>query len=363
MEKITLKQIADELGVSIGTVDRALHNRSNIKKETKEKVLRLISKYNYVPDKNASSLSRRKSKTKIGVILHSYPEFFWDCVLSGLKAAENELLDFGMEMIYIKLESWNIQELIQKFNELTAEAVDAIILVPINDPLLVKCIESTAAKGIPIVTIDDDISDSKRIFYVGPQMKQSGIVAGELMGKFLYGKGNIVIINANYNNTESYVYHQQIEGFKDIINQKYKGINIIAVYSYNFQSLKDNLNNMIKGFLDNVSNISGIYDADGASLSNIGEYVKETKRKDIVIIGHEIWSKVEALMSEGIIQACISQDPYSQGYYAVKYLYDYLIYGNLPNSERMHTRIEIILQENLTTQRNIINPYSRSIES
>ncbi|MDW7657291.1 MAG: LacI family DNA-binding transcriptional regulator [Bacillota bacterium] len=363
MEKITLRKIADELGVSIGTVDRALHNRSNIKKETKEAVLELIKQYNYIPDRNASSLSRKKTKTRIGVILHSYPEFYWNCVQSGLTVAGNELRDFGLEIIYKKLILWNIEELILKIDELIAEKIDAIILVPINDPLLIKSIDSAFVKGIPIVTIDDDINDSKRIFYVGPQMMQSGIVAGELMGKFLYGKGNIVIVSGNYSSSESYVYHQQIEGFRKIINQKYKDINIVAMYSYDFQSLKDNLDNMIKGFLDNISNVSGIYDADGASLSNIGEYVKYYKIKDIVVIGHEIWSKVETLMSEGIIQACISQDPYSQGYYAIKYLYDYLVYGNLPYSERMNTRIEIILRENLTTQKNIINPYLSRVGS
>ena len=53
MKKVTLQDIANELGISKGTVDRAIHNRPDISLETREKVLKLVEKYNYKPDKIA----------------------------------------------------------------------------------------------------------------------------------------------------------------------------------------------------------------------------------------------------------------------------------------------------------------------
>jgi len=62
-------------------------------------------------------------------------------------------------------------------------------------------------------------------------------------------------------------------------------------------------------------------------------------------------------MEEGIIHACISQDPYSQGYFVIKLLFEYLSDGKKPQFDRMYTRLDIILRENMINQGNIINPY------
>jgi LacI family transcriptional regulator len=165
----------------------------------------------------------------------------------------------------------------------------------------------------------------------------------------------VVIVNGNF---DSIVYQERLEGFKEIIQDRYEKIRILATYSYDLENIKDNIDQMIKGVLDSMTDIDGIYDIDGASLYHIGSVVKDQKpSKNVTIIGHEIWSKVAGLMSEGIIQTCISQDPFAQGYYAAKLLYQYLAEGIRPAQERLFTRVDIIIRENLTTQENVLNPF------
>ena len=60
MKKITLKQLAELSGTSIGTVVRALHGRGRINSETRDKILRIADEYNYAPNIMASTLSRKK---------------------------------------------------------------------------------------------------------------------------------------------------------------------------------------------------------------------------------------------------------------------------------------------------------------
>ena len=55
-DKITIKDIAKEAGVSISTVSRVINGSSPVKKETKERVLKAINKLNYYPDALARSL-------------------------------------------------------------------------------------------------------------------------------------------------------------------------------------------------------------------------------------------------------------------------------------------------------------------
>ena len=61
--KITLKQIAKELDVSISTVSKSLRNSPEIGEETRLKVQAFAKFYNYKPNNIALSLKNRKTKT------------------------------------------------------------------------------------------------------------------------------------------------------------------------------------------------------------------------------------------------------------------------------------------------------------
>src|SRR5690554_8030984 len=103
MKKITLQDIAIELGVSKGTVYRAIHDRPDVSASTRDKVLQLIEKYDYKPDRIARSLSLKPKKVRIGVVYQTIPGFFWDRIRNGIMAAEAEYVDFGFEVIYKEL--------------------------------------------------------------------------------------------------------------------------------------------------------------------------------------------------------------------------------------------------------------------
>ncbi|MFM2009922.1 MAG: hypothetical protein RLZZ479_313, partial [Bacteroidota bacterium] len=66
--KVTLKQIAKELDVSISTVSKSLRNSHEIGEETRLKVQAFAKLYHYKPNNIALSLKNRKTKT-IGIII------------------------------------------------------------------------------------------------------------------------------------------------------------------------------------------------------------------------------------------------------------------------------------------------------
>ena len=63
MSKITIKTLAQQLGLSIATVSKALKDSHEISADTKKKVVMLAAQLNYVPNPYASSLRKQKSKT------------------------------------------------------------------------------------------------------------------------------------------------------------------------------------------------------------------------------------------------------------------------------------------------------------
>ena len=67
--KVTLKQIAKELDVSISTVSKSLKDSSEISEDTRQKVQAFAKLYNYKPNNIALSLKNKKTKTiKLSVL-------------------------------------------------------------------------------------------------------------------------------------------------------------------------------------------------------------------------------------------------------------------------------------------------------
>ncbi len=82
-ERVTLKKIAEQLGVSVPTVSRALKDYPDISKETKKAVLKLADELHYIP--NTLALNLRKNKSNIiGVIIPEVVHFFFSSVIKGI---------------------------------------------------------------------------------------------------------------------------------------------------------------------------------------------------------------------------------------------------------------------------------------
>ncbi len=88
-KKITVKELAKKLGVSISTVSKALNDSYEISDKTKKRVRRLAEKYNYKPNRMAVNLKSGNTRT-IGVILPSILSNFFTAVLYGIEQVTNE---------------------------------------------------------------------------------------------------------------------------------------------------------------------------------------------------------------------------------------------------------------------------------
>jgi LacI family transcriptional regulator len=88
-KKLTLKQIAKELNVSISTVSKSIRNSTEIGEETRLKVQAYAKLYHYTPNNIALSLKNRKTKT-IGIIIPEIVHHFFSTVINGIEHVANE---------------------------------------------------------------------------------------------------------------------------------------------------------------------------------------------------------------------------------------------------------------------------------
>jgi len=84
MTPVNLKSLAQELGLSIATVSRALQDSHEVSTQTKERVRALATALHYQPNAYASSLRRNLSKT-IGVVIPKVANHFFALAINGIE--------------------------------------------------------------------------------------------------------------------------------------------------------------------------------------------------------------------------------------------------------------------------------------
>ncbi|MBU2951904.1 LacI family DNA-binding transcriptional regulator [Tamlana sp. 2_MG-2023] len=155
--KITLKQIAKELDVSIGTVSKALRNSQEISEETKEKIQAFAKYYNYRPNNIALSLKNRKTKT-IGVIIPEIVHHFFTKVIQGIEHLANKK---GYNVI-IGLSNESFDKEVINMEMLASGSIDGFIMSISKQTLLKQDyhhLNETINQGMPIVMFDRVVSE------------------------------------------------------------------------------------------------------------------------------------------------------------------------------------------------------------
>ena len=97
-ERIRIKDIAERAGVSVGTVDRVLHDRPNVSKPAREKVEQALKEMNYQPNMYASALAYNKAYTFHLLIPKHESEAYWEEIEEGARKCEDQRRDFHIDL-------------------------------------------------------------------------------------------------------------------------------------------------------------------------------------------------------------------------------------------------------------------------
>jgi LacI family transcriptional regulator len=212
--KVTIKDIAAAAGVSIGTVDRVLHNREHVSSKKRSRVLKEIERLNYVPNRYASLLSTGAHKS-IGLICPSDPPFFWNEIVNGAEAAASDPRSSGIELHIRKINTNDFvsgDKYINIYDELIEKSIDILLTIGIARKKITEVIKNCP---VPVAIINMDIPDyPEKVFYIGPEEERCGSIAAGLIGKLLKGRGTVVTACPVYGDTVSYSSEMRIRGFK-----------------------------------------------------------------------------------------------------------------------------------------------------
>lgn len=329
---VTLKQLAQQLNVSVSTVSKALHDSEEISPETIKRVKILAKHLNYKPNKIALSLKNSKTKS-IGVIVPNILNHFFAKVLFAI---EKEASKKGYDII-ICISNEKLEKELKSLEILANGSVDGFI-ISISEETQIKNklthFENILNQKLPIVMFDriaEDINCDKVVIDdIGAIYKATNHLIKE-------GRKNIALIS---NIEELSVGKLRTKGYLNALNdaKHYKNQPIILNISKTDdveteieQLLKDN--KKIDGIIS-IDNITGVIALNKAL--KLGRKVP----KDLSIIG---FSDENVLHFTEPKLSTISQHSLDIGEKSVNILVD-KIENNKTNTETKVIKTKLVLR-------------------
>jgi ABC-type sugar transport system substrate-binding protein len=182
---------------------------------------------------------------------------------------------------------------------------------------LIPAVNKAVEAGIPTITVDADLVDSKRIAFVGSNWYNIGVKQAEAMVKLIGGKGKVAAIGIGQaDNME-----QGFEGFKSVI-RKYPDITYLGE-SDDMCNVEE-AQRVTEELLHTYPDISGIAGFDVNSGPGIAQAVKAAKKAGrIKVTCVDVEPIHLKLCKEGVIQKLVGQKRKLFTYYGARLLYDY----------------------------------------
>lgn len=313
---ITIKEIAKLAKTSHGTVDRVIHNRSGVSKKTRERILNIMKEHNYHHNIYARALVNKNKNYKIGVVLTSAGNEFFEKVIEGIYNAYQQDYINDIELLIKETKGYDEKQLLKAIDSLLESDINGLIITPI---LADSIIEKLSMLTIPIVTLISDVPIDNLAF-VGCDYNQSGALCGDIANMIVPNGKALVVYGTGLISSHK----QRIEGFK-------------SRFSNNGQVISKHIENNddeeisyqeVKTYLKSNS-VELVYFAAGGIKGGL-EALNEMGYQNKIITVDETKAVVEQLKT-GFISATITQQPFKQGEWALNILREYLIFKRKPN--------------------------------
>ena len=323
----------------------------------------------------AGCSQQEESNGEIAVICKAQGVQFWDAVKKGAEDGGNEL---NYTVSYqATANDTLLGEQIQLVESAISANVKAIVIAPNDVDGLNTTLDKAVSKGIPVITIDSDVSYDGRLAYIGSDNTAAGAVAARAAMEEMPDGGEIAIIG-HVEKSQTAV--ERISGFKEELSGQEVLVNVpvddgagekktakVSDSKYHIVATQycDNDLETAKlqttAILKNHPEVKLIYGTNENSTTGICDAVAELgKTGEVKVIGFNASDKEVTYIQDGTLTGTIVQNPYNMGYISVKYA-DAAVKGDTSSLQtELITSVSLVTSENLNNEdiRFLINPVS-----
>jgi LacI family transcriptional regulator len=344
-KKARIKDIAKLAGVSIGTVDRVLHQRGEVAEKTLLKVQKILEETSYSPNLMAQVLKSNKRYHIVSLLPGpSEHNLFWNRHPLGMTRAINELGHFPVTLTQVTFDIFSEDDFQKKTETVFDLNPDGVLLAPIFKSESSVFCSRLQNSGIPFVFIDGIVEETGYLAYVGENTFQSGRVAAGLISMITPPDLDILIVTIARNFKNVHHLSRRSEGFLDYFagsESKHGKIINITIPEPSAESIRTSLDDLLAG-----NQKPGSVFITGSRSYQIAEYLINRRLTNINLIGYDLIEPNVKYLKQGYTKFLIGQRPEEQTYQGIRKLFDFLYLRRVPEKKE-YLPVDIITSENV----------------
>ncbi len=239
---------------------------------------------------------------------------YWQTASDGLEKAAQQ---YGVTAEMDGPSTFDPQGEVQAFRSAVAKKPAGILVSVADANLMTPEIDSAVAAGVPVITIDSDAPDSKRLYFIGTNNLQAGRMGGERVARQINGKGNVVFFSMpGQPNLD-----ERLKGYEDAFS-KYPGINIVEIFDMkgNSGTAMDKAQEYLARTGKNK--VDGFICLEASAGKDVAEAFRRSNATGRVLVAMDVDQATLDLVKQGVIDSTISQKPYTMALYGLKALDD-----------------------------------------
>ena len=353
-QAVRIKDIAARANVSVGTVDRVLHNRGRVAEDVRQKVLAMMQELNYEPNMIARTLGSNRTYQLAALQPDHTLDPYWQAPWEGIEKAARELKQYGVTLTTYPYSLTEVASFRAQAEAATLARPDGILIAPLFYRESLAFFARWQALGIPFVLFNTYIAELPALSYVGQDSYQSGYLAGKLVQLGQPQPSTFLIAHIAEDLGNSLHITQKERGFRDYFAQLPApagpaGERAKSPYSILSAELPNpadpSFARQLGRLLDEEPELRGIF-VSTSKAYEIAPYLQAYRREEIRLVGYDLLERNLHFLREGVIDFLINQNPKKQGYRGVYALADLLVFKKEVNAIK-YLPLDIITRENL----------------
>ncbi|AIQ53588.1 substrate-binding domain-containing protein [Paenibacillus sp. FSL R7-0331] len=307
-----------------------------------------------------------KNTRNIHMIVKMNKGDYWNTVKLGAEAAAKE---FNVNLTFKAPDSESmIDEQVAMVEDSITQHADAIILAASSYMGLAQVVDQAAYSKIPVISVDAEVGSAKVRAYVGSNGYEAGQKSAERLITLLNGTGEIGILNF----TSASLNEQHVSGSidygardadereKGFLNYaaRYPNIDVVQI-SYTSSNTTE-AEALTRQMLEKHPGLRGIATLNETASQGAGKVIQSQGLDNIIkMVAFDSSPSMLELLQNGTVQATVIQNPFSNGYLAVKYAVEAVQGMEVP--ERVDTGTKLIDLDNMLYPENqkLLFPFVR----
>lgn len=347
MARVTMKDIAARMGVSVNTVHKAVAGKPGVSDQVRASILACADQMGY--RRNAAASSLRRKDAKIIICLPSplnsgryYYAYLWEGCKSYIESATFSGAEFETVEYQMGFHSQALRQILDRIE--AGERVDGLLACAPIRAEEASTMRRIVDTGCALVLLDGDGSQTGRLCAVVPDYAMAGNLMAEQAVNLLRGVADprVLLLSGD---PQSDSHAIMARAFHEYLRRHRPGIAVDDLCGAHQQvdELHRGLATALKAACPHM--VCSVFAVGSEVLADT--LVELDMAGEVLAIGNDLFPESVLALRRGIVNNLVYKDPFGLAKTALQRLLDYVLFNTKPKNDMEKGMVELVFKSNL----------------